>query len=179
MSKIYCSTIKGGFYCDSIDAHGPRAVLVADPDWISPEDDPEATAPLIEMANPLCELPPADELTEITWAQHKALLAAQAAGKVIQIGKDNQPIAVDPPEPTREQLIAAEDAWIAAQVLSTEPLVSRHRDERDMDEPTTLSASQFSELLAYRKALRWWPEQTNFPQAKDRPQEPAWLAEAI
>lgn len=48
---------------------------------------------------------PADAV-EITEAEHAALLDAQAQGKRIQADVNGNPVAVDPPAPTAEQIIA-------------------------------------------------------------------------
>lgn len=175
MNKIYYSTVNGGFYSDDPGAHGPRIVFVPDPDWNPAEDDPDGTAPLIEVVNKLCTLPPAGELIEITWGEHSALMKAQTEGKTIQKDKGGRPIAVAPPEPTQEQLAVAEAVWVGGQLSITEPMISRYRDERDLEEPTTLPAARFTELLGYRKALRAWSLSPGFPIVANRPPPPAWL----
>lgn len=78
---------------------------------------------------------------------------------------------------TSEQIIAAERVWRDEQVDATEWLVTRHRDEQYMQLPTTLTAEQFAELLAYRQALRDWPQTEVFPDPTQRPVAPPWLAE--
>lgn len=47
-------------------------------------------------------IPP--DAVEITMAEHLALLAAQSAGKVIQGDENGNPVAVDPPKPTADQM---------------------------------------------------------------------------
>lgn len=47
-----------------------------------------------------------DDVVEITDQEHAELLAAQAAGKVITADNDGEPVAIDPPPPTPEQLVA-------------------------------------------------------------------------
>lgn len=48
---------------------------------------------------------PADAV-EITTEEHAALLNAQSQGKRIQSDANGKPVAVDPPPPTQEQIIA-------------------------------------------------------------------------
>ncbi|MFN4328292.1 MAG: hypothetical protein ACK4FF_05395 [Limnobacter sp.] len=55
---------------------------------------------------------PADAV-EITTEEHSALLAAQSEGKVIKWdSKKKKPVAVDPPPPTREQVVQTYKAHI-------------------------------------------------------------------
>jgi hypothetical protein len=63
---------------------------------------------------------------------------------------------------------AGERAWRNAQIASTDYLVMP-------DYP--LSADQRAELYAYRQALRNWPEAGQFPDQKDRPVSPSWIAD--
>ncbi|EGJ49061.1 hypothetical protein [Desulfocurvibacter africanus] len=49
---------------------------------------------------------------EITVEEHRALLAAQAQGKTIQPDQDGRPVAVEPPAPGMEAVIAAKRAEI-------------------------------------------------------------------
>jgi len=63
---------------------------------------------------------------------------------------------------------AGERAWRNAQIASTDYLVMP-------DYP--LSADQRAELYAYRQALRNWPEAGQFPEQKDRPVAPSWIAD--
>lgn len=78
---------------------------------------------------------------------------------------------------TVDQVVAAERVWRDEQVDSTEWLVTRHRDEQDMQLATTLNAEQFAELLVYRQALRDWPQSEAFPDSAQRPVAPPWIAE--
>lgn len=91
------------------------------------------------------------------------------------------PILIDPSQVvlTFDELAAQERSWRNSQVSSTEWLVTRHRDEQDMQLTTTLSAEQFAELLGYRQALRDWPAAGAFPDSALRPIAPPWVAEQI
>lgn len=121
---IYYHAKTAGFY-DS-RAHGERTYWIADPRWKRPVlsipdpywspspdqpdaiaplilvEDSQANAPLIEVANPQCLLPDADELVELSHEEYVALFAAQAEGKIITFSQ-GMPVAVDPPAPTWEQ----------------------------------------------------------------------------
>lgn len=81
-------------------------------------------------------------------------------------------------EPVREgdSLVASERVWRDAEMHASEWLVTRHRDEQDLKQETTLTAAQFSELLNYRQALRDWPQSPNFPDSQNRPVVLSWLA---
>ncbi|WP_214508933.1 phage tail assembly chaperone [Pseudomonas brassicacearum] len=84
-------------------------------------------------------------------------------------------------EPSRDEddQASAERAWRDAKLTASEWLVTRHRDEQDLGKETTLSASQFSELLIYRQALRDWPQTETFPEVEFRPISPAWIDEQV
>lgn len=47
-------------------------------------------------------------------------------------------------------------------IRETDWLVLRHRDEIDSSRPTTITEAEYSELLAYRQALRDWPERAGW-----------------
>lgn len=71
---------------------------------------------------------------------------------------------------------AAERLWRDGQLSETQWLTARHRDELDLGDAPTFTAAQFAELLTYRKALRDWPQGTEFPLADHRPVAPPWLS---
>ncbi|RWU18112.1 phage tail protein [Pseudomonas alkylphenolica] len=117
------------------------------------------------------------DVIEITAEQHLELVNGQASGLHLSADADGNPILIEQPKPPLEVLAATERAWRDAQISSTEWLTTRHRDEQDMQQATTLTAEQFSELLAYRQHLRDWPETEAFPDSLLRPVEPDWIAE--
>lgn len=82
------------------------------------------------------------------------------------------------PEVTPEDARLQERTWRDRQLLATDSLVTRHRDELEADRPTTLTASQYQELQRYRLDLRDWPASDSFPDTEQRPIAPAWLANA-
>jgi hypothetical protein len=79
---------------------------------------------------------PAD-VVEISKDKHRALLLANAGGKVIQPGEGGRPVAVDPPPPSISDLAARRDA------LLRESHWRIAEDEPDREA-----------WLAYRKQLR-------------------------
>jgi len=115
------------------------------------------------------------DVIEITAERHAELMAGQAAGKVIDWGKDGFPVLTDPPPPSAEELAAVERAWRDQQLTETDGVVTRHRDELEDSAATTLTAEQYSQLQAYRRALRGWPESGEFPLSEHRPPVPEWL----
>ncbi|WP_313364388.1 phage tail assembly chaperone [Pseudomonas sp.] len=70
-----------------------------------------------------------------------------------------------------------ERAWRNAEVEQVKWLRERHRDEQDLQKPTTLTNEQFAELLTYLQALRDWPQSADFPAIEHRPVAPPWIAE--
>lgn len=94
---------------------------------------------------------------------------------------DGLPILIDPPTVvlTVEALADRERALRDSQVSATEWLVTRHRDELDMQRVTTLTAERFAELLVYRQTLRDWPQDGHFPSSEFRPVAPTWLADHL
>lgn len=121
---------------------------------------------------------PADAV-EISVEVHAALLAGQGEGKEIGWDADGYPMLIEPPPPSLEVLAEIERAWRDVQLSATDGVVSRHRDEVEAATETTLTAEQYSELQAYRTALRRWPEAGEFPLVEHRPPSPAWLTSSI
>lgn len=108
------------------------------------------------------------------------LLLDELAGSAKKMGAragDGYPILIDPPPLDLEQLESIERAWRDAQLLPTDALVSRHRDELESDRTTTLTIEQYTELQNYRRQLRDWPQGAEFPLVDHRPVAPSWLAE--
>jgi hypothetical protein len=121
---------------------------------------------------------PAD-VVPLTNEQYETVIANPDLGKVRSHDKEGLPTLVDAPvhKPTTSELGAAERLWRDGQVSATEWLVTRHRDEQDMQLPTTLAAEQFAAVLVYRQALRDWPQDSRFPYSDFRPVAPPWIAD--
>ncbi|MCE0459952.1 phage tail assembly chaperone [Pseudomonas uvaldensis] len=109
--------------------------------------------------------------------RYEAVIANPDLGKIRSHDATGLPVLVDPPAPTLQELADAERRWRDDTVADLEWLVTRHRDELDMQLPTTLSAEQFAQLLAYRQELRDWPQSEHFPDSQYRPVAPPWIVE--
>lgn len=129
------------------------------------------------LENGPAPIPP--EAIEISDERYEEVIANPDPAKVRSHDGQGLPILIDPPVAvlTGEELAAIERAWRDGEVSSTEWLVTRHRDEQDMQLTTTLHAEQFAELLEYRQGLRDWPQSEHFPAIEYRPVAPPWLAE--
>ena len=116
---------------------------------------------------------------EISDDLHRALLAGQSDGRRIVSDENGFPALIDPPPVAPEVLAGIERKWRDDVLAATDGLISRHRDELEEGVPTTLTADQYAELQAYRRALRGWPQGGGFPLIEHRPTAPTWLAEQI
>ncbi len=110
---------------------------------------------------------------EISEERYLEVLANPAPDKVRGHDAEGMPILIDPPP---ESLASLERGWRDGEILRVQWLRDRHRDEQDLDRPTTLTAEQFVGLLGYMQALRDWPLQAEFPAEPSRPVPPAWVA---
>ncbi|MCU7250790.1 phage tail assembly chaperone [Pseudomonas koreensis] len=126
--------------------------------------------------SPYPELP--EGAVEITRAQYTELFAGQATGKIISASASGQPLLIDPLI-SPEILAARERSWRNNVLQATQWLVLRDAEELEMGEGTTLRAEEFKQLLAYRQALREWPNDPEFPQVRSRPVEPDWLEDLL
>lgn len=114
---------------------------------------------------------PADA-QEITEARYLEVLGNPAPGKVRGHDADGLPVLIDPPP---EELATLERAWRDGEIQRVQWLRDRHRDEQDLNLPTTITLEQFAELLSYMQALRDWPQQSLFPSEQFRPAAPGWI----
>ncbi|MGN7738838.1 phage tail assembly chaperone [Pseudomonas sp. 22526] len=73
----------------------------------------------------------------------------------------------------------AERVWRDSQLLQTDGLVARHRDELEAGGDTTISTADYESLQAYRRALRSWPESSDFPSVVARPSLNIGLVSAL
>jgi hypothetical protein len=124
----------------------------------------------VESALP--ELP--EGAVEITQAQYSELFAGQASGKIISASASGQPVLTDPVV-SPATLASHERAWRNRVLQNTQWLVFRDAEELEVGEGTTLRSEEFKQLLAYRQALRDWPNDPDFPNLLSRPVEPDWL----
>ncbi len=114
------------------------------------------------------------EVSESVWLS--LLDELSTSPKVMSSRPDGQPVLIDPPPLDAEASAAVERAWRDAQLALTDPLVSRHRDEIEEGASTSITAEQYTELQAYRRQLRDWPQGSQFPLAEHRPPAPTWLS---
>jgi hypothetical protein len=118
-----------------------------------------------------------EDAIELPLNQWQALLAELSiSAKRIGASADGFPILIDPPPLDAAQLALLERSWRDVQLSLTDPVVSRHRDEVEAGGMTTLKVEQYTELQAYRRQLRDWPQGAEFPLADHRPVAPAWLS---
>lgn len=117
-----------------------------------------------------------DDAYEFSAEERAALLARESHGRRVGVDEGGAPVLIDPPPPDSEVLAAIERHWRDEHLLATDGVVSRHRDEVEEGSATTLSAAQYMELQAYRRALRDWPAAGEFPLSDHRPSPPLWLS---
>lgn len=101
---------------------------------------------------------------------------SRAPGELLAV-KDGRVVVL--PAPVVDELArseALERVWRGQQLAQTDPVVTRHRDELEDGSETTLTSEQYAQMQAYRRALRDWPENGEFPLAEHRPAAPPWLA---
>lgn len=99
-----------------------------------------------------------------------------------QPGLAEEWLADDAPElstVSQAQKAEAERVWRDAELSSVKWLRERHRDQLDIDIPTSLSDELFKDLLRYVQSLRDWPQAPEFPDSQYRPVAPSWIAEHI
>ncbi|WP_337154092.1 hypothetical protein [Pseudomonas protegens] len=70
-----------------------------------------------------------------------------------------------------------ERVWRDSALDSVRWLRERHRDQLEIEVPTTLATAQFKQLLVYMQALRDWPQSPHFPDSQYRPVAPSWVTE--
>lgn len=116
---------------------------------------------------------------EVSGELHEQMLLVRERGGRVVAGKGGQPIEAPPVPPTDAEQAEKARRWRDNQLAMSEWVVTRHRDEADMNRGTTITTQRFSELLVYRQALRDWPATAGFPGEAVRPQAPTWLADEV
>jgi hypothetical protein len=118
---------------------------------------------------------PSDAI-EISRELHAELLNGQS--QFLRISFDTYPPAlIERPPLQAEQLAELERVWRNAQLLKTDGVVARQRDELEAGGATTFTAERYAELQAYRQELRTWPQGALFPTLEHRPVAPDWLTD--
>lgn len=170
---FYFDPKNGGFY--NLEVHGARKIFVIDPTWIQPtiEDnygnnipDLSIDPPKIEIPNPVCTLPPEEQLVAISEEEWKAALEAQSLGKTIIAGEDNKPTW--PPGPfhsyrngvwfydsEKEALVkrAAVDAAVQTGMLQASNKIAVLQDAVDLEMATESEAAALTSWRKYRVLL--------------------------
>ncbi|QLG94899.1 hypothetical protein HZF02_24480 [Pseudomonas yamanorum] len=65
--------------------------------------------------------------------------------------------------------------WVETSLQTSENIVAQYRDARDLGDETPITSEQFTGLLAWRKAVREWPKEKNYPAVSSQPNAPDWL----
>ncbi|MFG6205278.1 phage tail assembly chaperone [Pseudomonas retamae] len=104
--------------------------------------------------------------------EYCALVSNAPKATVLSLDRDGRPERVPMVAQSHDSI---ERAWRNQVLQSTQWLVLRDAEELETGEGTTLRTEEFKQLLAYRQALRDWPDQPEFPDAHSRPIEPDWL----
>ncbi|SDX05211.1 hypothetical protein SAMN05444064_110218 [Pseudomonas syringae] len=120
-----------------------------------------------------------DDAVEVPEQDYLMLLSGQGNGQIIANGPDGFPILKDQPPPSDEQLRQGARYWRDQWLLKTDPLIVRHRDQKEAKRVTTLTNDQYSAIQAWRLDLRDWPQSPAFPSAESRPQPPDWLSALV
>ncbi len=119
-----------------------------------------------------------DDAVEISKKTYVNLFTVPINGTVGP-GKDGLPIVIAASGPTDDEIFAREREWRDRELLRSDGVVARHRDQVEVGEATTLTGVQYKSLQSYRSQLRNWPEQKEFPILSSRPIAPDWLAAQI
>lgn len=117
-----------------------------------------------------------DDAVEITDELYIAVIGNPPPGKVRAHDARGLPYLVDAPEVV-PNLATQERGWRDTELTSVMWLRERHRDQLEVEAPTTLTSEQFKELLVYLQVLRDWPQSPDFPLIEHRPVAPPWIAE--
>ncbi|PHX39824.1 hypothetical protein AO284_37070 [Pseudomonas sp. NZIPFR-PS2] len=108
-----------------------------------------------------------------------SVIGNPAPGKIRDHDENGLPFLVDSPPPSAEQLAAVERIWRDVQLLATDGIINRHRDQVEAGGATTLTVEQYKVLQNYRQDLRNWPDASDFPESVKRPVAPIWLVEQL
>lgn len=119
-----------------------------------------------------------DDAFLITAEEHASYLHGEMDGKTINY-ETEPPTLVERSSQPPEVLAEVERNWRGIQLETTDGVVSRHRDELEEGSATTLTVERYAELQSYRRALRNWPENGEFPLADHRPVAPSWLDDQL
>jgi len=111
----------------------------------------------------------------ITEERFIAVIGNPAPGKIRSHDADGLPVLTDAAPLSDAELSMLARKWRDGQLLASQWLVDRDRDEEAAGRPMSLSIEDHQELLDYRQELRDWPSSTGFPADASRPLPPDWL----
>jgi len=117
-----------------------------------------------------------EDAVEVSEQAYSALFAAPFLSRCIKSDAMGYPVLSELLVDEIEAQVLNATHWRDAQLTATDRLVARDRDEMEDDGVTTLDQTQYTQLQAYRRALREWPQDELFPAAEHRPVAPLWLA---
>lgn len=118
-----------------------------------------------------------EDAVEIDNERYDAVIANPKAGTVRAHDDEGLPVLVELAPLSDEELSQEAKAWRDQAFDRVVWLRDRHRDEVELMKVTTLSDSEYQELLVYLQALRKWPQAKKFPSKRSRPKKPAWLVD--
>ncbi|EJM65579.1 Caudovirales tail fiber assembly protein [Pseudomonas sp. GM50] len=118
-----------------------------------------------------------DDAVEIDNERYDAVIANPKAGTARAHDDEGLPVLVELAPLSDEELSQEAKAWRDQAFDRVVWLRDRHRDEVELMKTTTLSDSEYQELLVYLQALRKWPQAKKFPSKRSRPKRPAWLVD--
>lgn len=105
-----------------------------------------------------------DDVIEVPQEDFVAALERRA-DQLLAVKKGRVVVVPAPEVDLVERAGAFERFWRSQQLEVTDALVIRHRDELEEGLKVTLSSEQYTQLQAYRRALRYWPEDGEFPRS--------------
>ncbi|WP_321815693.1 MULTISPECIES: phage tail assembly chaperone [unclassified Paraburkholderia] len=114
----------------------------------------------------LCMPPEGAQFVKLTTDQYRAMLDGQSVGKQPGVDAGGNPVLLDAPAPSGDALAELKRAERNAAITATDWIVARHQDELALGGATTLTADQYTTLLAYRKTLRDLPDAADWPNAE-------------
>lgn len=117
---------------------------------------------------------PSDAVS-ITEERFIAVIGNPAPGKVRSHDAEGLPVLIDAAPLSVSERSGQARKWRDEQLLASQWLVDRDRDEEAAGRPLSLSIEDHQELLDYRQELRDWPASTGFPADTSRPLAPGWL----
>ncbi|TBV12809.1 phage tail protein [Stutzerimonas kirkiae] len=134
-------------------------------------NDPEAVAPTITVDNPDCQIPAAAvEISENVYSQ---MLEGQGVGLRITADDNGQPVLIEQPAPTEEELSSA--AARRRDVLLTEAAtrIAPLQDAVDLGDASSDEEAALLSWKRYRVALNRLAQQEGYPARIEWPVSPA------